>query len=419
MAKQLSAAAEATARTVIDTYTSGISPQIPGLVYCAVDKAGQIIFSHASGKTGLNEKSPMTMDTIFWMASCTKLITSIACMQLVESGKLALDDSAQIESLAPELQRVRVLERDGDNGFHLASKERNITLRMLLNHTSGFGYAFEDLKLRDWSRPVGIDDFSGNVNDVLNGPLVNQPGTKFQYGVGVDWAGTLVERVTGLSLEQYFQMFILEPMEIENITFFPSQEMISSMAYMHSRAKDGTLSTRDHLYRYPLLPSKLREHRFCMGGAGCFGKPIEYCKILAVILNDGICANTGAQLLKPETVEEMFADQIPTLPRYCNEKTPSGKPDLANPCPLVPCADNLTEGWGLSFSISHTQSPTGRAAGSGSWEGLANLFWFADRENGIGGIIASQILPYGGKYLEVIKCSDSVEKIIYDDLGNK
>ena len=93
----------------------------------------------------------------------------------------------------------------------------------------------------------------------------------------------------------------------------------------------------------------------------------------------------------------MFTDQIPTMPRYCNEYTPSANPKLANPTPIFPSPDDATEGWGLSFSLSHSQSPTGRAAGSGSWEGVANLFWFADRENGIGGIIASQILPYGGR----------------------
>ena len=99
--------------------------------------------------------------------------------------------------------------------------------------------------------------------------------------------------------------------------------------------------------------------------------------------------------------EEMFKDQIPTMPRYCNENTPSGKPEIANPCPLVPCADDLTEGWGLSFSLSHTQSVTGRAAGSASWEGIANLFWFVDRQNGLAGIIASHILPYGGQSKQI------------------
>ncbi|OJJ75774.1 hypothetical protein ASPBRDRAFT_191980 [Aspergillus brasiliensis CBS 101740] len=417
---RLLAAADAAARAEIDSRTNGVSPQIPGLVYCAVDRTGNTIFSHASGKKSLDGDSSMTMDTIFWLASCTKLITSIACMQLVERGTLELDNSVQLELLAPELRNVQVLERTADGKFHLVPKQRSITLRMLLNHTSGFGYAFEDLKLRDWSRPVGLDDFSGNVSDVLHRPLVNQPGTKFQYGVGLDWAGVIVERASGLSLEDYFQLFILQPLGIKDIGFFPTTEMKLSLASMHQRAKDGTLSVRDHLYRYPLLPPNPggEEDRFCMGGAGCFGKPIEFCRVLAALLNDGTSPHTGAKIVTPETVKEMFTDQIPTMPRYCNEYTPSGKPELANPCPLIPSAEeDLTEGWGLSFSLSHTESPTGRAAGSGSWEGLANLFWFADRTNGIGGIIASQILPYGD--LEVINCSESVEKIIYNGLAKR
>ncbi|CAG8931608.1 unnamed protein product [Penicillium salamii] len=402
-------------RAIIDGYTSGSSPQVAGLVYNAVDKSGDITFSHTSGKVGLNESSPMTLDTIFWLASCTKLITSIACMQLVESGVLNLDDSDQVEALAPELKAVQVLEICPSGGFTFVPKQRSITLRMLLNHTSGFGYAFEDFKLRDWSRPVGLDDFSGNVNDVLMRPLVNQPGTKFQYGVGVDWAGTLVERVSGISLEDYFQAFILKPLGIDNITFFPTPEMKRDLAYMHRRANDGSLSVIDHLYRTPLLPRLEKEKdRFCMGGAGCFGKPVQFCRIIATMLNDGVSPNTGAKLLRPETVKEMFTDQIPTMPRYCNLYTPAGKAELANSTPLVPCPDDMTEGWGLSFSLSHTQSDTGRAAESGSWEGLANLFWFADRENGIGGLLASQILPYGDEKL--ISCSESVEKTLYDEI---
>ncbi|KNG88086.1 beta-lactamase family protein [Aspergillus nomiae NRRL 13137] len=383
-------------------------------------REGDVFFSHASGKRGNDSPDPMSLDTVFWIASCTKLITSIACMQMVEQGKLALDDAEQVQSLAPELGDVQVVERETDGSFRLVPKDRGITLRMLLNHTSGFGYAFEDLKLRDWSRPLGLDDFSGHESDVLHRPLVNQPGTRFQYGVGLDWAGVLVERVSGLSLEEYFQQFILRPLGIESVTFFPSVEMKMNLAYMHQRDKDGTLKTTDHLYRYPLLPCKpgMESNRFCMGGAGCFGKPIEYCKLIATLLNDGTDPKTGTQLLRPETSSvEMFTDQIPDMPRYCNEYTPSGKPLLANPCPLVPCDDDLTEGWGLSFSLSHRKSPTGRAAGSGSWEGLANLFWFADRENGVGAIIASQILPYGD--LQVLGCMEEVEKMIYDELESR
>ncbi|GAB1193235.1 hypothetical protein APSETT444_002438 [Aspergillus pseudonomiae] len=427
MTTKLSQETASTLRGTLDATTSGPSPNVPGLVYCAVDREGDVFFSHASGKRGSDSPDPMSLDTVFWIASCTKLITSIACMQMVEEGKLALDDVEQVQSLAPELENVQVLERETDGSFRLVPKDRGITLRMLLNHTSGFGYAFEDLKLRDWSRPLGLDDFSGHESDVLHRPLVNQPGTQFQYGVGLDWAGVLVERVSGLSLEEYFQQFILRPLGIESISFFPSVEMKMNLAYMHQRDKDGTAKVTDHLYRYPLLPCKpgMEAQRFCMGGAGCFGKPIEYCKIIATLLNDGTDPRTGTQLLRPETVkgkkdpspQKMFTDQIPDMPRYCNEYTPSGKPLLANPCPLVPCDDDLTEGWGLSFSLSHRKSPTGRAAGSGSWEGLANLFWFADRENGVGAIIASQILPYGD--LQVLGCMEEVEKMIYDELESR
>lgn len=137
------------------------------------------------------------------------------------------------------------------------------------------------MKLRDWSRPVGLDDFSGIASDVLHRPLVNQPGECFQYGVSVDWAGVLVERVMGMSLEDYFQQYILRPLGINNITFFPTAGMVAELAYMHQRAKDGPLSVVDHLCRLPLLPGKREEpNRFCMGGAGCFGKPIEYCRML-------------------------------------------------------------------------------------------------------------------------------------------
>ncbi|PLB49682.1 beta-lactamase family protein [Aspergillus steynii IBT 23096] len=416
MTTQLSSGTASAMQEVLDRATSRPSPSIPGLVYGSVNRHGDLLFKHASGGKGLDSAQPMSLDTVFYMASCTKLITSIACMQMVEQGKLNLDDVNQLESLAPELKAVKVLERTSDGGFELVPKKRGITLRMLLNHTSGFGYAFEDLKLRDWSRPLGMDDFSGHEADVLHRPLVNQPGTTFQYGVGVDWAGRLVERVMGMSLEDYFQRYILRPIGIGSITFFPSPEMIDKLAYMHQRAPDGTLSVTDHIYRYPLLPCRPdeKDKRFCMGGAGCFGKPVEFCQLISVLLNDGTHAKTGTQLLKPETVAEMFKDQIPDKPRYCNEYTPSGKPLLANPCPLVPCADDLTEGWGLSFSLSHRKSDTGRAAGSGSWEGLANLFWFADRENGVGAIIASQILPYGD--LRVLENMDKVEKMMYDEL---
>jgi CubicO group peptidase (beta-lactamase class C family) len=296
------AAIEASLRQHLDKPTTGPTPAVAGLVYSAVNRNGDIIFNHASGARGLGIAKPMTTDTVFWLASCTKMITAIACMQLVEQGKLALDNVQQIETIAPELKAVKVLAGDLQSGFKLVDKERGITLRMLLNHTgtihsfipfyplfgkekkevrltqtAGFGYPFDDPRLRDYSHPIGFDEFAGNTADVLGLPLLNQPGTAFQYGVNIDWAGAIVERVSGLSLDQYFQKHIFEPLAVKDVGFFPSSEMKQRLAYMHQREIDGSLHVSDHLYRFPLVEHAGPEDRFCSGGAGCFGSPSEYC----------------------------------------------------------------------------------------------------------------------------------------------
>ncbi|KAJ2989394.1 hypothetical protein NUW58_g3488 [Xylaria curta] len=415
MASVLSDVHETKLRNIIETYVAGGSERkIPGLLYVAFREDGMPLFEHYAGTRGISSRESLDKDTVFWLASFTKLICSVACMQLVEQGKLRLDDGEQIEALSPELRNIKVLTRSANGEYTLIEKERKITLRMLLNHTAGFGYAFEDEKLADYGRPVGFDDFCGERSDFLSRPLVNQPGTAFQYGTSMDWVGVLIERVSGLTLENYFQMNVFQPLGIDNISFFPSEESKSKLVYMHQRAADGSISQIDHLYRKPLmLPAEQgKEQLFCAGGHGCFGKPDDFRKLIAVLLNDGIDAASGARLLNKGTVDEMFKDQIPDTPRYSNECVPVAKPNLANPTPLFPMPADHTEGWGLGFSISHQPTGTGRPAGVASWEGLANLYWFADRQNKVGGIIASQILPYGD--IHVLECSEKVEQEIYN-----
>lgn len=205
----------------------------------------------------------------------------------------------------------------------------------LTDWTAGFGYPFADPILRDYSLPIGFDEFSGNTDEVLGLPLINQPGTKFSYGVNIDWAGVLLERVTGLSLDQYFNRHIFEPLGIKDIQFFPTRDMKNRLAYMHRREDDGSLHVIDHAYRFPLTEKKNpddAEARFCSGGAGCFGTPAEYCslcpflpfwwappmltfhtlEIIAVLLNNGTCPKTKARILKPETVDGTFTS--PRIP---------------------------------------------------------------------------------------------------------
>lgn len=152
---------------------------------------------------------------------------------------------------------------------------------MLTKYPAGFGYSFFSPEIKSWSRPTGIDEFSGRPSDILSQPLLFEPGTNWNYGVSIDWAGLIVERVSGLSLNSYFQKHIFEPLGLKNISMFPSQEMKEKLAGMHYRDPQGKLQERDHLQRVPLVADEAEAKGiFNSAGAGCFAKPAEYCRKL-------------------------------------------------------------------------------------------------------------------------------------------
>jgi CubicO group peptidase (beta-lactamase class C family) len=179
----LSDQAESGLRAVVDATVNGESA-IPGATVVVVDRNGDDIFAYSSGKRGISSAEPMTLDNVFWIASCTKMVTALACMQLVEKGDLRLDDAEQIEGLCPELKTKKVLKRRADGGLELEEKKKGITLRMLLTHTAGFTYSFFNREVRDWSMPVGIEELDCDAKEMMSSPLVFQPGERWEYGVG-------------------------------------------------------------------------------------------------------------------------------------------------------------------------------------------------------------------------------------------
>jgi CubicO group peptidase (beta-lactamase class C family) len=400
-------------RDIVDKSCEDQQNGIPGTSVVVIGKDGKELFAHSAGKRGLASQEPMSQDHIFWIASSTKMIVGLACMQLVEQGLLSLDDGAQIEKLCPELKDLQVLRPDGS----FERKNKAITLRMLLTHTAGFGYTFFNERLRDWSFPAGVDEFSGRIEDMKT-PLLFQPGEGWEYGVGIDWAGVALERVTGLKLNDYIQQKILKPIGITDMSMIPSPEMRSRLAYMHHRAPDGALRPRDHLLRAPLVvdPDNKAEvdKIFNSGGAGMFAKPSDYCKVLAVLLNDGTCPRTGTKLLSKETVDEMFRNQIPAFPNFSRQAIPAAKPDLTNPVgELYPVSGNPPQGWGLTFMLSNGGA-TGRSKSTGHWAGLSNVWWWADREKGVAGMICTQILPFAD--MKVLGLWGAVEAEVYQGL---
>jgi CubicO group peptidase (beta-lactamase class C family) len=178
----------------------------PGVVFASVNKNGETIIPHASGKRGIDSDEPMTLDSVFWIASCTKMIVGLACMQLVEAGRLKLDDAYHLAQLCPPLRTVKILKGIGKEGKpEMVEKKNRITLRMLLTHTAGFGYSFFDNKIKRSKGAEGWDEFSGDADNLLTEPLVFEPGTAWEYGVNIDWAGRAVEQVTGKTLNDYVQ----------------------------------------------------------------------------------------------------------------------------------------------------------------------------------------------------------------------
>ena len=165
-------------RGIVDASCADAKTNIPGATVVVIDKNGEDLFVHSAGKRGVTSNEPLTPENIFWIASCTKMLAGLACMQLVEKGVLKLDDGEHLETLVPELKTVPVLRPDGT----FEKKNKAITLRMLLTHTAGFGYTFFNERLRDWSFPAGLNEFSGRFED-LQQPLLFQPGEGWEYGV--------------------------------------------------------------------------------------------------------------------------------------------------------------------------------------------------------------------------------------------
>lgn len=167
-----------TLRSTVEAACSDQRTGLPGATVVVVGKDGKELFAHAAGRKGVATSDAMSLDSAFWIASCTKAVTGIACMQLVEKGVLRLDDAEQIESLCPELKTLKVLKEDRT----LEDKKKGITLRMLLTHTAGLGYSFSVERLRDWNYPAGGDEFSGRIEDMVQ-PLLFQPGEGWEYSV--------------------------------------------------------------------------------------------------------------------------------------------------------------------------------------------------------------------------------------------
>lgn len=401
-------------KSLLDAVTSEGPTGSPGLAFHAVDRTGKTLVEHQAGNLSIDSKQAIDENTLFWIASCTKLVTALALLQLVEQGKIGLDDAEAIRKYAPEISKKQVYA-DGVNG---ADQQNPVTLRMLLSHTAGFGYSFFDPRVQT---PRGLEGQTGDVNDILEARLVNQPGSMWEYGTNLDWAGIVLERITGQRLGDYFAEHIFAPLDIDNkgATMFPPASVQSNLATIHQRdPNSGEIKERDHVYGAALASDSTEKQDafFQSGGAGLFAKPKEYVKILAAILNEGTSPTTGKQILKPETVQLFWENQIPNQPDFARGGPPPVDLTLVNPTPeFYPQPGNPPQGWTYAGFLTIEAGPSGRGANTIWWMGLANCFWWIDRERGVAGLLAGQVLPNGDP--KIIPAWFMCEKTIYDNLS--
>ncbi len=361
---------------------------VPGVVAMATSREGNF-YEGAAGKRELGKEAAMTTDTVFAIYSCTKAITGVAVMQLVEEGILDFDSPAK--EYAPEISDIQVLEGfDAEGEPRLRPPKSDITVGQLMLHTAGFGYDFfnEDLvkygKVRDVPSVVTASMAS------LRSVLLFDPGERWEYGSNIDWVGKVVEGARGKRLGEVMRERIFVPLGMNDTAFVLSPEMRERRATIHQRGEDGTLTPLSDFE----LPQDPEQH---MGGHGLYGTVGDYMKFIRMVLNDG--DGPHGRVLKAETVERMAQNGLGEMKI---KGLPGVLAHLSNDAEFFP---GMPKSWAYTFMINDEDAPTGRPAGELGWAGLANLFYWIDRKNGIGGFWATQIFPFAdpvsfGGYME-------------------
>ena len=370
---------------------------VPGVVAMAATREGPV-YQAAFGKRALPDGPRMTADTVFWIASMTKAITSMAAMRLVEQGKLSLD--WPIGEVMPELAAPQVLEGfDAAGEPQLRPARRPITLRHLITHTAGFVYDIWNPEMGRYMERTGVPGIISCQNAALMLPLVFDPGDRWDYGINIDWVGKAVERASGQTLGDFFAEHIFGPIGMKDTAFTLSSERRARLVGMHARGADGALGP---------IPFELPEEpEFQMGGGGLYGTAADYLAFERVFLNRGHA--NGRQVLRPETVQQMSENAIGGLDvRLLKTAVPA----YSNDAEFFP---GMLKKWSLGFMISTEAVPGGRGRGSLAWAGLGNTYFWIDPAKGIAGVILMQLIPFADP--KAVALLGDFERALYAALG--
>ena len=359
---------------------------VAGVVAMATDRQ-RALYRGAFGVADAATGRSLNPDALFRIASMTKAITTTAAMQLIERGRLRLDDP--VEKYLPSFSRLQVFEsfNPATGAYKLHQTTRIATVRHLMTHTSGLGHPITSATLRDF-KPRASEDYPV-------GPLLFEPGERWQYGTSIDWLGRLVEALSSRPLDEYFRLHIFEPLGMADTFYNVPSDKQARLVAMHHRNSDGTI-IKDEV-QPPLSGDPIA------GGTGLSSTASDYIRFVRMILNDGQL--DGARILKADTVEAMGRNAIGAIGvRALKTASPQESRDFNF------IADGRDK-WGLGFLITVDQVPGKRSAGSLSWGGKYNTYFWIDRTRGIAGVILTQFLPFADR--EALVLYDTFERGIY------
>jgi methyl acetate hydrolase len=357
-----------------------------GVVVMAADRKGAI-YQGAFGVADIGTARPLKMDALFRIASMTKAVTSTAAMQLIEQGRFALDDP--VAKYFPEFARLQVFESfDHTTGaYRLRPPAGPVTVQHLFTHTSGLGYPFTSDILRDFKPRAG--------ERYPVGPLLFDPGTRWHYGTSVDWLGRLVERMSGLSLEDYFHQKIFVPLGMPDTFYFVPKDKAARLVTVNHRGADGGLA-KD--------PAQPPTSGFTpVGGGGLTSSAADYIRFTRMFLNGGEL--DGARIVSAKSVIAMGQNHIGAVGVPALK---SAMPDRSADFSFI--ADGRDK-WGLGFLITTDAVAGKRSAGSLSWGGIDNTFYWIDPARGVTGVIMMQFLPFADK--RALGVYDTFERGVY------
>jgi methyl acetate hydrolase len=349
---------------------------VAGAVAMAATRDG-VLYQGTAGLREAGGSQAMTADTVFWIASMTKAITSVAAMMLVEEGRLSLD--APIGALLPALAAPQVLEGFGADGAPKLRPARSaVTLRHLLTHSSGYSYERWSADLLRAHAALGLKRVPRDAAELAREPLLFDPGTGWSYSISTDLVGMAVAAASGQKLDDFMAARIFAPLGMADSAFTLSESQRARMTGLHQREADGGLR--------PIPQTVGNGLGFLAGGGGLCSTAPDYLRFLQMLLGGG--ALDGTRLLRAETVAEMGRNQIGELgvrPMVTTDPASSADADFF---------PGMAQKWGLGFLINTERAPSGRSPGGLAWAGLGNTYYWIDPTRGVAGVLMTQSLPF-------------------------